>query len=106
MRLFDLPDVLIDYIYSFDDNFFYRKIYSNALTQMLTIRARLITNMYLSSFHYDYNTYNTFMTEHFIREILSISQYILEGYKHLGIQIIIDTLPPRHITKAKYILPV
>jgi hypothetical protein len=106
MRFFDLPDVLIDYIYSFDDNYYYRKIYRNTLTQMLTIRARFITNMYLSSFHYDYNTYNTFMTVHSVRERLSISQYILEGYKHLGIQIVLDMLPPRHITKAKYILPV
>jgi hypothetical protein len=106
MRFFDLPDVLIDYIYSFDDNFFYRKIYSNALTQMLTIRARLMTNMHLSAFHHYYNTYNTFMTVHFVRERLSISQYILEGYKHLGVRIVLDMLPPRHITKAKYILPI
>ena len=101
MRFYDLPDVLIDYIYSFDDNYFYRKIYSNTLTQMLTIQNRLITNIYLSSFHHYYNIYYAFMTVHFIRNKMSISEYIFESYKQYGVQIALEGLSPTDVTKIQ-----
>lgn len=104
MRLYDLPDVIIDYIYSFDDNYFYRKQYNNALAQMLLIRERLISNIYLSSFHSYYNIYCTHMIVHGIRKNqMSISQYIFESHKQLGIQVILDSLSPTDITKSKCI---
>lgn len=102
MRFYDLPDVIIDYIYSFDDNYFYRKLYSNALAQMLTIRARLVTNTYLSCFHNYYNIYYSHMIVHFLRSHkMSMSQYIFESYKQYGVQVVIDGLNPTDITKIQ-----
>lgn len=49
MRFFDLPDVLIDYIYSFDDNVFFHCEYSKTIKQIQSIYNRRVTNIYLSN---------------------------------------------------------
>lgn len=100
MHFYDLPDVIIDYIYSFDSNYYYRKIYNKVLTELLTIRARLVTNRFLCYFHQLYDIYYSYMTRYFIRETMNVSQYIFDSFKQYGIQIIIDKLMPSYITKS------
>ena len=106
MKFYDLPDVLIDYIFSFDDNDYYKKTYKNAIKQILHIHHRVVTNMFLSQFHHFYSIYTNASIRYYRspystnRKNLSRSQYILHSVFTHGVQIIHDKVNPTDIRKA------
>lgn len=104
MRFYDLPDVLIDYIFSFDDNTYYKQLYRNNMKQILAVHNRIITNMYLSTFHSYYDIYQNHMTKYMFRKSLTMSQYILHGNKQYGVKIVHDSLSPEKIIRTNRLI--
>lgn len=101
MKFYDLPDVLIDYIFSFDDNNYYKKIYKNAIKHILHIHHRVVTNMFLSQFYHFYSIYaNPYVHYPAWHRNLNQSQYILHSVSTHGVQIICDKVNPTEIRKA------
>ena len=104
MHFYDLPDVLIDYIFSFDDNAYYKQIYHHNMKLLLSIHNRIITNIYLSANHMYYNIYQKHMEKFIFRNELNRGQYILHGCKHFGVQIVRDILLPEDVKKANRLI--
>jgi hypothetical protein len=99
MKFYDLPDDLIKYIYTFDDNKYYKCIYSNILNDLLNIRSRKIINIYLSEFHNYYDIYKR-LTYY---PTISSSKYILMSNKTHGPKCISvnDNLNPSYFKNLK-----
>ena len=101
MKFYDLPDVLIDYIFSFDDNCYYKKIYKSAMIQLLHIHYRMITNMFFSQFHHFYDIYrNPSVRYQSPNRDLNRCQYILHSVFSYGVRIVCDEVKPTDIRKA------
>lgn len=100
MRFYDLPDVLIDYVFSFDDNYYYKKAFTNTLNEAMAIRSRYITNLYLSSFHHYYSIYVRHMMDKHMN-VMPIAEYIFLSNQHNGSRVVLDKMEPSDIIKAK-----
>lgn len=96
-RLFSLPDVLIDYIYSYDDNAHYQHIYKNILRELLHKCGRTIINKYLSNLNIIYSTYESINKIKYF-QYLSPSQYILKHLSLYNESLMIYQPPPKLIS--------
>ena len=74
--MFHLPDVLIDYIYSFDDNAYYKRNYRAIVKELDMWYSWRRTSLFLYGKH---NTYKIYHDHHVRRNspVISLSQYIL-----------------------------
>ena len=99
MRFYDLPDVLIDYIYSFDDNTFFRGEYSKTMKQIQFIYNSRLTNIYLSNFYCFYGIYEEYKPVYYFLPKMNIAQYILYSHRQYGVQVILDVLELNEIKK-------
>jgi hypothetical protein len=101
MRFYDLPDVLIDDIYSFDDNTFFRREYRKTIKQIQSIYNLRLTNIYLSNFNLLYGIYEEYKPVYNFLPKMNIAQYILHSYRQYGVQVILDVLELNEIKKER-----
>jgi hypothetical protein len=103
MRFFDLPDVLIDYIYSFDDNVFFYCEYRKSMKQIQSIYNRRLTNIYFSNFYSFYSIYKNYCPSYILPK-MNIAQYILHSNRQFGVQVILDGLDTKEIKRVNNII--
>ena len=78
-----LPKELQDYIYSYDDNVYYKNIYHHALKDLLHSHYRTTTEKVMRYIHIDYGIYLKHYTElyrgtYIPRMKMSLKKYIIE----------------------------
>ena len=94
--MYHLPNELIDYIFSFDDNAFHRKHYNAVMKELDMWYNWRRTNLFLENkyntykIYYDYqHEYHHDLKNHFI---LNMSQYILWVSKNYSRYVYVDSL--------------
>lgn len=96
-RLYSLPKELIDYIFEFDSNHYYKTIYKIVLDGVQQTYNRSLINQYLGRIHQYYHIYITNSQFRYFPK-LNLSQYILKHSKDYGERLMevvpIRKLPP------------
>jgi hypothetical protein len=82
-RLLSLPKELIDYIFEFDGNHYYKTIYKTVLDGILQTFNRSIIYQYLANIHQYYHIYITNSKFRYFPK-LNLSQYTLKHSKDYG----------------------
>ena len=82
--MYHLPDVLIDYIFSFDSNDYHKKKYSAVMKELNFWYDKRRTQLFISC---KYNVYDIYRNYHIGRKysMLTLSQYMLwisKQYSH------------------------
>ena len=74
--MYHLPDVLIDYIFSFDNNHYHKTIFNKVIKELIYWYSRRRTQLFISNKYDIYKIY----CEFYIggkKSMLTLSQYIL-----------------------------
>ena len=85
MNLLDkLPKELVDYIYSYDDNVYWKYIYNNNISVIELARSKNIYITYLSNMYNYHDIYKSRQPEWLNHVGLNASGYILRHQKKYG----------------------
>lgn len=60
MKALPLPEEIIRYIYSFDDNLYYRRLYNQSLHEMICIYAKDQVSSHIQHIHTVYRVFSQF----------------------------------------------
>lgn len=88
-NMFHLPDVLIDYIYSFDCNTYHKKNYNEVMKELNHMYCWRRTQKFLQHKH---RTYGIYYDYHWRVTAMTIAQYILSVSRKYGDCIIVDDM--------------
>ena len=89
--MYHLPNVLIDYIYSFDDNSYYKRKYFMVMKEISFQYSWKCTKMFLGEKHNIYDIYYEYNMNK-KNPIINPSQYVLWLSKNYGGEVYVDTI--------------
>jgi hypothetical protein len=89
--MYHLPNVLIDYIYSFDDNSYYKRKFHMVMKEILFQYSWKCTRVFLEGKHNIYDIYYQYNMKK-KNPIINTSQYILWVSKNYGKVVYVDTI--------------
>ena len=90
--MYQLPDVLIDYIYSFDCNTYYKTKYNAVMREINHKYSWRRTQKFLQHKHSTYSIYYEYQLRTNPRPAMSLTQYILSVSKKYGDCVIVDDM--------------
>ena len=89
--MFHLPDVLIDYIYSFDNNAYHKQNYQTVMNELAMWYSWRCTRLFLQNKHSVYVIYHDHNTKK-KNPVINVSQYILWVAKNYSDCVDIDNM--------------
>lgn len=91
-----LPHEVILYIYTFDDNEYFKKKYTNALSNMMQINRNWKICQYMSPLYSYYAIYKNHH-HYYGTGDFSLSKYILVHNKNYGDELLVITMNPSFV---------
>lgn len=82
-----LPNEIIQYILSFDDNLYFKKKFNQVITQINNLYSKKLLIMYISNFKYFHEIHVAY-SYFSVKNTITISKYILIHNKWYGMEII------------------